>query len=101
MHLFLLADETPRTGQHYGACGFATDDEDFVVALSNQTVRPSISFAAFFPCAHKVPLQWTETSPDGDSPSTRCGAEVLVTNMQNGLSVKAWVTEHCAYCVGE
>jgi hypothetical protein len=69
-------------GQHIGGCGFATQETDFVVALSNQTWESS------------------RESKQPNSPSKFCGAEVLVTNQQTGMSIKAWVTEHCAYCVG-
>ncbi|KWU45073.1 hypothetical protein RHOSPDRAFT_33321 [Rhodotorula sp. JG-1b] len=68
---------------HIGGCGFATQETDFVVALSNQTWESS------------------RESKQPNSPSKFCGAEVLVTNQQTGMSIKAWVTEHCAYCVGE
>lgn len=70
-------------GQHIGGCGFATQETDFVVALSNQTWESS------------------RESKQPNAPSKFCGAEVLVTNQQTGMSIKAWVTEHCAYCVGE
>ncbi|GAA5953818.1 hypothetical protein JCM8115_004169 [Rhodotorula mucilaginosa] len=71
-----------ESSQHIGGCGFATQETDFVVALSNQTWESS------------------RESKQPNSPSKFCGAEVLVTNQQTGMSIKAWVTEHCAYCVG-
>ncbi|GAA5862439.1 hypothetical protein JCM3774_002517 [Rhodotorula dairenensis] len=72
-----------ESSQHFGACGYATDETDFVVALSNQTWATS------------------RASKEAGAPSKYCGAEVLVTNMQNGVTLKAWVTEHCARCVGD
>ncbi|GAA5826035.1 hypothetical protein JCM11251_000101 [Rhodosporidiobolus azoricus] len=67
---------------HYGACGIATNQTDFVVALSDS-----------------MWLQSTNNDATQQSPS--CNAEVLLTNKQNGMSVKAWVTERCASCVGD
>lgn len=49
-------------------------------------------------------MQWAasrESKAAAGAPSKFCGAEVLVTNAHTGTTINAWVTEHCAYCVGE
>ncbi|GAA6036478.1 hypothetical protein JCM8097_003527 [Rhodosporidiobolus ruineniae] len=71
-----------ESSKHFGACGVATNDTDYVIALSN--------------------YQWlNSTAGDASATSPNCNAEVLVTNLANGLSIKAWVTERCATCVGD
>ncbi|GAA5954432.1 hypothetical protein JCM21900_006808 [Sporobolomyces salmonicolor] len=58
---------------HFGACGVAASNTDFVVALSDYLVSRF---------SHALPL-------------------LLLINVQDGTSVNAWVTERCAYCVGD
>ncbi|GAA5886835.1 hypothetical protein JCM16303_005723 [Sporobolomyces ruberrimus] len=68
-----------QSSGHYGACGLATNNTDFVVAINNA-----------------LWLNSTKGSETAQSPY--CGAEVLLTSMTNGATVNAWVTERCAYC---
>ncbi|GAA6005622.1 hypothetical protein JCM11491_003704 [Sporobolomyces phaffii] len=67
---------------HYGACGLATNNTDFVVAINDA-----------------LWLESTKGSATAQSP--HCGAEVLLTSLADGATVNAWVTERCAYCSNE
>ncbi|GAA5909412.1 uncharacterized protein JCM6883_003932 [Sporobolomyces salmoneus] len=64
---------------HYGACGVAPNNTDFVVAINDAVWLNS-------------------TKGSTTSQSSYCGAEVLLTSMTDGATVNAWVTERCAYC---
>ncbi|GAA6050401.1 hypothetical protein JCM3770_004019 [Rhodotorula araucariae] len=71
-----------EASQHFGACGIASNKTDYVVGLSN--------------------AMWLNSTHGSETaPSSYCGQEVLLTNAANGLSIKAWVTERCAFCVGD
>ncbi|GAA5921181.1 hypothetical protein JCM1841_001188 [Sporobolomyces salmonicolor] len=59
---------------HFGACGVAANNTDFVVALSGY-------------------LWLNSTAQSTKTQSPYCGAEVLLTNVQDGTSVNAWVTD--------
>ncbi|GAA6061063.1 hypothetical protein JCM10212_000106 [Sporobolomyces blumeae] len=67
---------------HYGPCGVAVNNTDYVVAINNA-----------------IWLNSTQGSPT--TPSTLCGAEVLLTSMTDGSTVNAWVTDRCAFCSAE
>ncbi|GAA5961783.1 hypothetical protein JCM3765_004070 [Sporobolomyces pararoseus] len=67
---------------HYGACGIATTNNDFIVAISDA-------------------LWLNSTKGSATAQSSHCGAEVLVTSMATGATVNAWVTERCALCSPE
>ncbi|GEM12502.1 DNA polymerase sigma-like protein [Rhodotorula toruloides] len=98
-----------EASMHYGACGWATNNTDYVVAISNDmwldssTASAPSAAAATAPSASKKPVSfassWSASSGNSTTP-TFCGAEVLITNKENGRSIKAWVTERCGYCEG-
>ncbi|BGO94230.1 hypothetical protein NBRC10512v2_006338 [Rhodotorula toruloides] len=96
-----------EASMHYGACGWATNNTDFVVAISNDMWLNSSAAApsaAPAPSASKKPVSFASSSSSSSQNNSTtpafCGAEVLVTNKDNGRSIKAWVTERCGYCEG-
>ncbi|KAI5475297.1 hypothetical protein MNV49_001639 [Pseudohyphozyma bogoriensis] len=67
-----------ESSKHKTVCDMAPTDSDFVVSLPSAMYEASISNA--------------------NDTSSFCGAEVTITNAQNGLTINAWVSDECVYC---